>query len=794
MSFRRTDDDAALLPELEEYFEEGPFNGVPSNAGFRSLRALPSSHDFDLDPATELELEEEVNRKSRSYVRWVQRSLNRLIAAGLSEDGISGRNTRAAVRRFQSQAGLAADGIVGPATEAALIKAGAGDPPGYGGDSKSGPVTQAYSPPPPSGGGVAEPGLEHDAATVRANAVQVALGEYQRWNPSSGKLEETSSAARPFLESYWQEGVGMSSSAAAEAIARQTAWSAAFISWVMRRAGAGSAFEYNACHANYVAAAKRNRLAGNSNPFKAYRITEIAPRPGDLVCKCRGSCETNYDTVAATSGCMPTHTDVVVETGSGRIRTIGGNLSDSVSMTSVPVDSQGRLTGHPYYAVVRVGDGAGAPASGSSASSTFAAATSQTGSVVAPGGKNAFGRYFRADATGQDDVNAYLLTYLATMIYADRGLLKLMQASAVKSMDKSAWDDVESLLKSNNNYFKSQFDRYTRDLFYDSGQPNSAANRPPEYAYFTSTSKGLPLIGKTGLEYDPEAMVIDTPKAIYVVFRGTDTPAFGSLMTKLAKSSQSLGGAADYLEWISTDFRAFFKETDVPGISGKVHDGLWNSLLKIADKLAGHIASLRSRVKKPVWITGHSLGAGQSILFSAFLIAKYGISPQGTYAIASPRPGNSEFADYVTAQMPGGRLQRFEFIDDPVPVLPPRKSEVPDELRAIRMLVPDAYPAGIRNHYGSVCEYTFGAAAERPENEVAQILLRTVNGISSGGSLTAPSPFCFHHPQWYLNGALLQVPRELRDSLPKPLDLPTTKCEACGQAEIDTAESGCQGF
>jgi peptidoglycan hydrolase-like protein with peptidoglycan-binding domain len=77
------------------------------------------------------EWEGEVNRSSSGYIRWVQASLNRLQRLGLAEDGISGPLTRSAVRSFQSRKGLEVDGIVGPVTEAALVAAGAGQPPGF---------------------------------------------------------------------------------------------------------------------------------------------------------------------------------------------------------------------------------------------------------------------------------------------------------------------------------------------------------------------------------------------------------------------------------------------------------------------------------------------------------------------------------------------------------------------------------------------------------------------------------------------------------------------------------------
>jgi peptidoglycan hydrolase-like protein with peptidoglycan-binding domain len=81
--------------------------------------------EFDF---TNLELEEEISRKSRKYVRWIQLSLNKVLKIRLRVDGIIGRNTRSAVRSFQRAQGLVVDGIVGTRTEKALIAAGASSP------------------------------------------------------------------------------------------------------------------------------------------------------------------------------------------------------------------------------------------------------------------------------------------------------------------------------------------------------------------------------------------------------------------------------------------------------------------------------------------------------------------------------------------------------------------------------------------------------------------------------------------------------------------------------------------
>ena len=53
-------------------------------------------------------------------VKWLQTSLNTLVNAGLTVDGVYGQLTMAAVKKFQEQNGLTIDGWAGIATEAAI--------------------------------------------------------------------------------------------------------------------------------------------------------------------------------------------------------------------------------------------------------------------------------------------------------------------------------------------------------------------------------------------------------------------------------------------------------------------------------------------------------------------------------------------------------------------------------------------------------------------------------------------------------------------------------------------------
>ncbi|MFZ4986203.1 MAG: DUF2272 domain-containing protein [Blastocatellia bacterium] len=166
-----------------------------------------------------------------------------------------------------------------------------------------------------------------------------------------GRIKETDPAVRQRLNDYWVTGTG--SPRYEKDWPSKVPWSAAFISWIMRKAGAGQAFHYSAAHVNYIIAARKNRLENSPNPFKAYRTTEVAPRIGDIVCREREGSNASYDNLRPG---MLTHCDIVVEVRPGSIVTIGGNVSNSVSQTIVRTDPRGLVTQPGYFAIIRVGD------------------------------------------------------------------------------------------------------------------------------------------------------------------------------------------------------------------------------------------------------------------------------------------------------------------------------------------------------------------------------------------------------------------------------------------------------
>ena len=123
------------------------------------------------------------------------------------------------------------------------------------------------------------------------------------------------------------------------------AWSAAFVSYVMRIAGAGSTFPYAADHALYINAAKRMKLGANEGwSIMAERPEDYAPVPGDLICHGRGrAAPLRYDDLP-TSALFPAHCDIVVDTSRpGTIGVIGGNIRDAVTLRRIPVTAAGKL-------------------------------------------------------------------------------------------------------------------------------------------------------------------------------------------------------------------------------------------------------------------------------------------------------------------------------------------------------------------------------------------------------------------------------------------------------------------
>ena len=179
---------------------------------------------------------------------------------------------------------------------------------------------------------------------VKYRAVSIAKSEWQGWGKptidingnqiSKGGFESDKGFSER-VGRYWKEGTGQNLVGSD----REVPWSATFISWIMKKAGAGNKFVYDPSHSKYITDSIANRKNGNTKaPFVGYRPSEIAPKVGDLVCYARQS-GIDYDT----TGSYKSHCDIVVSTKGDKIEVIGGNVNQAVTKKILKTNSKGIL-------------------------------------------------------------------------------------------------------------------------------------------------------------------------------------------------------------------------------------------------------------------------------------------------------------------------------------------------------------------------------------------------------------------------------------------------------------------
>jgi hypothetical protein len=213
----------------------------------------------------------------------------------------------------------------------------------------------------------------------RAAAVAVALDEWRLWGmrvDDSGGAQYVQEGAtmgerQPGLwqrvGEYWWEGMNADEPDAAwtgkhDAAGKvfpvadngHYAWSAAFISYVMRIAGAGEKFPYAPDHATYINYAARAAAGDVKNPLLvAENPADYAPRLGDLLCFGRGRARGLKFADLPTAHNFPAHCSIVVAGKAGQISVVGGNVDDAVVLEYVPANGAGDV-GPPWFVVLKV--------------------------------------------------------------------------------------------------------------------------------------------------------------------------------------------------------------------------------------------------------------------------------------------------------------------------------------------------------------------------------------------------------------------------------------------------------
>ncbi|GAB5405944.1 MAG: hypothetical protein Aurels2KO_41750 [Aureliella sp.] len=187
--------------------------------------------------------------------------------------------------------------------------------------------------------------------SLARRVVSVANGEKMFWR--NGQRQETDARVATRVRQYWLATNLDYTVDEIQTTKFQSSnpWSAAFVSWVMMRAGAGDQFAYSAAHWRYTAAAKENRVANNKNPFKAYRPTERALKNSTIVVKRRSDSTATYDNVQLGH---KTHGDIVVGFDAGEVLTIGGNVGNSVRVTKFPINNKRFIATELHFAVIEV--------------------------------------------------------------------------------------------------------------------------------------------------------------------------------------------------------------------------------------------------------------------------------------------------------------------------------------------------------------------------------------------------------------------------------------------------------
>lgn len=125
---------------------------------------------------------------------------------------------------------------------------------------------------------------------------------------------------------------------------RDVPWSAAFISYVMKRNSGYGEFRYSAAHARYIYRSIQAANGSASHPFHGFDIGGKSVEIGDIVCRWRQR-KIDFD-FASRNEYYTSHGDIVVGFDKNKAITIGGNVSQSVETTNYEIDDDRFLTGN----------------------------------------------------------------------------------------------------------------------------------------------------------------------------------------------------------------------------------------------------------------------------------------------------------------------------------------------------------------------------------------------------------------------------------------------------------------
>ena len=92
--------------------------------------------------------------------------------------------------------------------------------------------------------------------------------EFNKWNKNGVKIKEGSNDTIQELRDYWKKGANVVQS---DSYYINNAWSASFISYLIRMAGGETDFKYSSSHSVYIRDAIKNRKENNSKKYRNAR-------------------------------------------------------------------------------------------------------------------------------------------------------------------------------------------------------------------------------------------------------------------------------------------------------------------------------------------------------------------------------------------------------------------------------------------------------------------------------------------------------------------------------------------
>lgn len=370
-------------------------------------------------------------------------------------------------------------------------------------------------------------------------------------------------------------------------------------------------------------------------------------------------------------------------------------------------------------------------------------------------------QYFENNATGVNNVNAFLLAKMTEMMYLERLDYQLRYVQngyqSVDTIPSSDW--IKENCTIHDSTFEDSFVQRFQHCFryplesqaeHQAHALDSHTNKHTQFKYiqqtYTSDARFFGFKYEHGL--DPELMVISTPETIFILFRGTDDV-----------------GKSQWAEWIGTDFRISQMKAGGALVGTKIHTGFWLSFELIRDQLVTALAEFDAKNKK-IWIAGHSLGAALSVVTGAYLKA-YGLDVQNVYAYACPRTiGNKAFVKRCNELLPNS-IQRFEYFQDPVTMIwaPGFKYHHVGKRNWY-----DEEELGKFKFYADTKERTFISKPTQKYTNIDFADRKAAHRIKrnqmNGSIFVRMKMLHYHNPQWYVKAAHAQLTDEQKKKLP----------------------------